>query len=321
VIKYSNLKDVFFDSKFHVGRGLATYDKSLDHAIFNVLPDFSSIISSETAMAKLVNSETIMEAIADSEIAMRALTDSLEAMNIIADSQIAMKAIASSGIAMDVIATSDMAMDIVDASPVAMDAIADSSIAITKFIISRAGLNPTNYKDMSLVANSSTAMNAISISEAAMNAMVSSRVAMDAVAASETAVQAITQQRLPYEFSNARASYDSGTNSMIYIRRLQAEKVSNFIYFKKAFDFTDKNTLNIYVSANTLGQASSRMYAVVRIGNVEVLNLAGTNTDLIERTLDVSEINGKQTLFLGYTSSTNGDTDAYYVQHGRFYLR
>ena len=174
MIKYSNLKDVFFDSKFHVGRGLATYDKSLDHAIFNVLPDFSSIISSEAAMAKLVNSETIMEAIRFRN-SYASTYRQLEAMNIIADSQIAMKAIASSGIAMDVIATSDIAMDIVDASPVAMDAIADSSIAITKFIISRAGLNPTNYKDMSLVANSSTAMNAISISETAMNAMVSSK--------------------------------------------------------------------------------------------------------------------------------------------------
>lgn len=319
--KYNNLKDVFFDSKYHVGRGLATYDNSLDQAVFSVLPDFYSIIDSEIAINALVTSEKIMDAIADSKVAMKALTTNSEAMSTIVASEIAMLAIAASEVAMDVITTSETAMDITSASSVAMNAITDSSLATAKYAVSCAGLDPRSYANVNAVVTNSTAMNAIASSEEAMNVMASSEIAMDAVAANSAAVDAIIAQKLSYSFSNAVASYDTATNSMIRIKRLQAEKVSNFLYLKQLLDFTDKTTLNIYVSANTLGQASSRMYAVVRIGNVEVLNLSGANTDLIERTLDVSEIEGKQRLYIGYSSSTNGETDAYYVQHGRFYLK
>ena len=73
---YENLKDVFFNSKFHVGKGMATYDNNLSKATFNMLPDMQSIVDSQIAAKEIINSEITMNAIAGSKIAMDKIINS-----------------------------------------------------------------------------------------------------------------------------------------------------------------------------------------------------------------------------------------------------
>ena len=88
-MKYKNLKDVFFASKFHVGKGMATYDTSLDATVFDALADMNAIVASEVAMNAVVNSELAMNAVANSEVAMNAVANSEVAMNAVLKSEVA----------------------------------------------------------------------------------------------------------------------------------------------------------------------------------------------------------------------------------------
>jgi len=186
-MKYKNLKDVFFASKFHVGKGLATYDKSLDPVVFDQLADMNAVANSEVAMNAVVNSEIAMNAVANSEIAMNAVVNSEIAMNAVVNSEIAMNAVANSEIAMNAVVNSEIAMNAVVNSEIAMNAVVNSeiamnavgasNIAIGKLAVGLAGLNPEDYEDMNAVVNSEIAMNAVANSEIAMNAVVNSEIA------------------------------------------------------------------------------------------------------------------------------------------------
>lgn len=87
--KYNNLKDVFFDSKFHVGKGMATYDSSLSKATFDSLQDIDAVTNSEVAMSAIVMSEKTLNAVVGSNLAINALGASEIAMAAIANSALA----------------------------------------------------------------------------------------------------------------------------------------------------------------------------------------------------------------------------------------
>mgnify|MGYP007112381818 CR=1 FL=1 len=55
--KYNNLKDVFFDSKYNVGKGMAVYDSSLSKATFDGLQDINAIVNNSAAITAITNSE------------------------------------------------------------------------------------------------------------------------------------------------------------------------------------------------------------------------------------------------------------------------
>ena len=74
--KYNNLKDVFFDSKFHVGRGMAAYDKSLDPTLFNALLTIDDVMNSQAAVDLIVLSDKTVDAVLGSDIASGALEKS-----------------------------------------------------------------------------------------------------------------------------------------------------------------------------------------------------------------------------------------------------
>lgn len=446
ILIYENLKDVFFNSKFHVGKGMATYDNNLSKATFNMLPDMQSIVDSQIAAKEIINSEITMNAIAGSKIAMDKIINSETAvgvlvksnlaigklvaglaeldsrnyvdmdavasdeaaMNQIINSEIAMKVLVKSSlgigkiavglagldpksysdmnevagdevalsaivgnetavnvvgksnlavgklavglvgldpkdypdtytvanceIAMNAIAADTTARNVVQNSEVAMDIIGQSNLAIGKLVVGLAGLNPGDYSNMSEVANNGVAMDeianksvairVIAASELAMNIVATSQVAMNAIVKYNVAVNAILTPSLPHTFSNARAIYDSASSSgMIDITRRSAETVIfNGIALKQRLGFTDKNTMKIYVSADTLGDTSSRMKAIVRIGDAIVLDLSGINGSFVQRTLNVSGITGRQTVEFGYSSSYSGENEEYKVRHGRFFL-
>ena len=73
---YNNLKDVFFDSKFHVGKGLATYDKSLDPVTFDALTTIDDVMNSQVAVEAIVLSQKTVDAILGSDIASGSLEKS-----------------------------------------------------------------------------------------------------------------------------------------------------------------------------------------------------------------------------------------------------
>ena len=73
---YNNLKDVFFDSKFHVGRGMAAYDKSLDPTLFNALLTIDDVMNSQAAVDLIVLNDKTVDAVLGSDIASGSLEKS-----------------------------------------------------------------------------------------------------------------------------------------------------------------------------------------------------------------------------------------------------
>lgn len=72
-MKYNNLKDVFFDSKFHVGKGLATYDSSLNKSIFDALATIDDVMNNQAAVDAIVLSEKTANAIINNDIGLAAI--------------------------------------------------------------------------------------------------------------------------------------------------------------------------------------------------------------------------------------------------------
>jgi hypothetical protein len=172
---------------------------------------------------------------------------------------------------------------------------------------------------MDAVASSEVAMDAVINSEVALDAVVSSEVAMDAVASSEVATTAMIKQGLPYTFENATATYNASDGFLLITRNKQAI-TSNFVELSTTLDFTGKTTLNIWASADTLGENVSRMKALVRIGGNTVLELDGNQTALTKRAIDVSGLTGRQKVELGYSSTEFGGNDKYTVRFSKFFL-
>lgn len=224
-------------------------------------------------------------------------------INAIATNEIAMDALTENTMATGVIiAMGEEALGPIIASGVAMGSVTKSNVAMGQF------------------ASNKTAMDLIAASEMAVNMIAKSIMAMNTVTSSSVAVNAMVNRSLPYTTSNARFSYDSGTNALIKIELTEEGRSnSGSISWAQALDFTNMNRLNIYISAKTDAAFSFYMEAVIKIGGETVLELGGDNEEFIERTLDVSSLTGYQTLTLGYSSgrsSKKGDG----VRFGRFYL-
>lgn len=75
-MKYNNLKDAFFDSKFHVGKGMATYDAELNAATFNNLLTIDSVVNNQTAIDDIIASQKSVDAIVNSGIAISSVAKS-----------------------------------------------------------------------------------------------------------------------------------------------------------------------------------------------------------------------------------------------------
>ena len=99
---YNNLKDVFFDSKYHVGKGIAVYDTSLEKTTFDSLQDINAVANSEVAMNEIVMSEKILNAIAGSMLA----------INTLGASEIAMIAITNSAMAKEIFEKANAPIDL-----------------------------------------------------------------------------------------------------------------------------------------------------------------------------------------------------------------
>ena len=176
---------------------------------------------------------------------MSAIATSQLAMDTITVNQLAMNAIAASSVAMDAVAASSVAMNAVLANSVAMNAVAASSIAIGKIAVSIAGLNPSDYPDMTAVAASSVAMDSIAASQAAVDSIVSSSVAMDIVSASSRAIAKIVAAVAgldPNDYPNmdsiaaSQVAMDSIAASQVAMNSIAASQVALLAIFKSERD-------------------------------------------------------------------------------------
>lgn len=109
-----------------------------------------------------------------------------------------------------------------------------------KTVAELAGLNPSGYADMNAIASSSTAMAAVIANATALNAVVSSSTAMAAVASSQTAMTAIAAST-------------------------EALKALNSSSLKKTY---------------TVSSAGTNSYVTVKSGNLLVLSLIGTGSNM-----------------------------------------
>lgn len=91
---------------------------------------------------------------------------------------------------MNDIAESSSARAAVIGSALAYNVVANSTAAIAKFVVAAAGLNPSEYADMSVVADSAVAIGAIATSEEAKTLVLNSSAALAALNASSLATTA-----------------------------------------------------------------------------------------------------------------------------------
>lgn len=119
-------------------------------------------------------------------------------------------------------------------------ALSASGVAMGKTVATLAGLSCSAYDDMSAVAASSTAMAAVASSSTAMTAIAASSTAMAAVAASSTAMTAIAAST-------------------------EALKALNSSSLKKTY---------------TVSSAGTNSYVTVKSGNLLVLSLIGTGSNM-----------------------------------------
>ena len=178
----------------------------------------TTLVGSKIAMTALVASSVAMDTIAGSQAYMTVLAGNSAAMTIVAGSETAMASVAKSKTAMTAVAASQTAMAAVAASQTAMTAVAKSYVAVAaiwknttavqkvqanstawttftgassavmgKAVASLAGLNPSNFADMTAVAASQTAMAAVAGNTNAMKAVASSAVALNAICKNATA--------------------------------------------------------------------------------------------------------------------------------------
>ena len=168
----------------------------------------TTLVGSKIAMTALVASSVAMDTIAGSQAYMTVLAGNSAAMTIVAGSETAMASVAKSKTAMTAVAASQTAMTAVAKSYVAVAAIWKNTTAVQKVqanstawttftgassavmgkaVASLAGLNPSNFADMTAVAASQTAMAAVAGNTNAMKAVASSAVALNAICKNATA--------------------------------------------------------------------------------------------------------------------------------------
>ena len=152
-----------------------------------------------------------------------------------------MSAVAASSTAMAAIFRSSTALQVVQNNASAWAIFSNASSAVMgKTVAELAGLNPSGYADMNAIASSSTAMAAVIANATALNAVVSSSTAMAAVASSQTAMTAIAAST-------------------------EALKALNSSSLKKTY---------------TVSSAGTNSYVTVKSGNLLVLSLIGTGSNM-----------------------------------------
>lgn len=119
-------------------------------------------------------------------------------------------------------------------------ALSASGVAMGKTVATLAGLSCSAYDDMSAVAASSTAMAAVAASQTAMAAVIANATALNAVVSSSTAMTAI----------------DASTEAL---------KALNSSSLKKTY---------------TVSSAGTNSYVTVKSGNLLVLSLIGTGSNM-----------------------------------------
>jgi hypothetical protein len=153
------------------------------------------------------------ESIVNDSAKMAELADSIGGMRYITSIGAAMDKISSSSTARSAIGTSD-------SDSVGYTEIKKSNSAIGKYAAGHAGLTPSNFADMDVVASDSTAMDSIARDNTAMDAVFSSRVAVSSTVTSDTAMSEIADHGISYIKNNwNKQTLSDGqtiTNRIIY---------------------------------------------------------------------------------------------------------
>lgn len=139
-------------------------------------------------------------------------------------------------------------------------ALSASGVAMGKTVATLAGLSCSAYDDMSAVAASSTAMTAVASSQTAMAAVASSQTAMTAIIANSTALNAVVSS------SAAMSAVAASQTAMTAIAAsTEALKALNSSSLKKTY---------------TVSSAGTNSYVTVKSGNLLVLSLIGTGSNM-----------------------------------------
>lgn len=129
-------------------------------------------------------------------------------------------------------------------------ALSASGVAMGKTVATLAGLSCSAYDDMSAVAASSTAMAAVATSSTAMTAVASSQTAMAAIIGNATALNAVVSSQ------TAMTAIAASTEAL---------KALNSSSLKKTY---------------TVSSAGTNSYVTVKSGNLLVLSLIGTGSNM-----------------------------------------
>ncbi len=251
----------------------------------------AAVVGNATALNAVVTSQVALNAVAASETAMAAVIGNTTALNVVATSQAAMNAVAASETAMAAVIANSTACNTVVTSLVAMNAVASSYVAVAalyesavaveavkanetawatltgassavmgKAAAKMAGLNPADYADMDAIAASSTAMTAVASSQTAMTAVANNKTALTAVINNASALNTVVSS------STAMAAIASSSTAMTAIAAsTEALKALNSSSLKKTY---------------TVSSAGTNSYVTVKSGNLLVLSLIGTGSNM-----------------------------------------
>ena len=274
-----------------------------------------------------------MTSIAASSVVMDEVSESETAMDAVSTSATAMDAVSTSSLAMDAVSTSSLAMDAIWDSQLAWDTVAAVAMAVGKFVAGRAGLTPSNYADIDVVASDQAAMDAVSTSATAMDAVSASLLASSAVLKSDDSVSSLWastpgaktilqnsgNKSLPYNTStpggDANITVDDGSSSglpgstahQLYFD-INGADPGNYVSITYSLDLSGSDTLELKEKAE--GGGDDRMKLGVKIDGTQVFQIGGVH-GYTTRSLDISTFNGTHDVefFHENTSYDNSGVD------------
>ena len=144
-----------------------------------------------------------------------------------------------------------------------------------------------------------------------------SEIAMEAVAASEAAWGAILDHDIPGSFEDTEITHEG---DRIRFTRQYEDGGTYTIPIKSKVDLSPYTTMKVFAKADTDGDFSARMEAVIEVDGDTVLNVGGDETNFTEREVDVSGYSGLCELSFGKSSNSHGGSNPYFVEFGKFWL-
>ena len=172
---------------------------------------------------------------------------------------------------------------------------------------------------MEEITNQRLVMIKISESKVAMDKITDKEVAMDKVYSKQMALEKFFDVTFPItNVGSANVDVTFEGDRIKFERNSESDTTQFPLVLRTDIDFTDRDNFDVFVSADTFGNASSRFEAHIRIGGDTVLELDGENNDFKERNIDTSTISGRQSVEFGYNASRFGEDDSYIIQYGRF---